>query len=214
MKQVQLTEDQYEMLQEIFNLAMGQAGHDLAIILKSFVDLSVPEILVVEAEHVADKILQESVFSEKEHVNLFRQTFYNTAFVEGEAIVLFDNETRQQFSEILGLSDKMDAVEEIDFMLELTNLMVGACLNNISTQLFSRAMTFSSPELLSENSQLGNIAYDIFKRRNLKWDYTLLSKITFKLKERSFKSDLLIFISQEAINAVGKALDKLLAEYE
>ncbi len=214
MMHIQFTEDQYEMLKEVVNLAMGQAGSDLAIILKSFVDLSVPEIQVIEAEKVAEKVLKESVFSATEKVNLFRQTFYNAAFMEGESIVIFNNEARQRFAEILGMPDQMNAIEEIDFMLELTNLMVGACLNSISEQLFNQGMTFSSPELLSENNELQSIVYETFKRRNLKWDYTLLSKVTFNLKNKSFKSDLLIFISEEAIKAVNQSLDKLLAEYE
>jgi len=209
---INLTEDQYEMLKEVVNLAMGQAGSDLASILKSFVDLSVPEIQIVKAEKLAEKVLQESVFGETEKVTLFRQTFYNAAFMEGEAIVIFNDETRQRFSEILGISNQMNAIEEMDFMLELSNLMVGACLNSISTQLFNTGMTFSPPELLSEHKELRVVAYETFKRRNLKWDYTLLSKITFNLKEKSFKSDLLIFISEAAIRAINKSLDKLLTE--
>ncbi len=211
---ISFTEDQYEMLKEVVNLAMGQAGSDLATILKSFVDLSVPEIQIIEAEQVAQKVLEQSVFAETEKVNLFKQAFYNTAFLEGECIVIFNNETRQLFSEILGISGSLNAIEEIDFMLELTNLMVGACLNSISEQLFQQSMTFSSPELLSEDKELQSIAYEIFKRRNLKWNYTLLSKITFNLKDKSFKSDLLIFISEEAIKAVNRSLNTLLAEYE
>ncbi len=212
MTSIHLTEDQHDMLKEVVNLAMGQAGKDLAIILKSFVDLSVPEILVVEAENVARKVLEESVFTETERINFFRQTFHNTSLVEGEAIVVFNNETRQSFSEILGFSDQVDTFEELDFMLELTNLIVGACLNSISEQLFKQGMTFSSPELLSENRELRNVVYDLFKRGNLKWDYTLLSKITFNLKNKSFRSDLLIFFSEAAIKAISQSLDNLLAE--
>jgi chemotaxis protein CheC len=209
---IDLTEDQYEMLKEVVNLAMGQAGSDLASILNSFVDLSVPDIQIVKAEKLAEKVLQESVFGETEKVTLLRQTFYNAAFMEGEAIVIFNDETRQRFSEILGISNQMNLVEEMDFMLELSNLMVGACLNSISTQLFNKGMTFSPPELLSEHKELRIVAYETFKRRNLKWDYTLLSKITFNLREKSFKSDLLIFISEAAIKAINKSLDKLLSE--
>ena len=212
MKPVHLTEDHYEMLKEVVNLAMGQAGSDLATILKAFVDLSVPEIQVVEAEKVAEKILHESVFKETEKVSLFKQAFHNKAFMNGEAIVVFNSETRQSFAEILGLTSHMDSVEEIDFMLELTNLMVGACLNSISNQLFNQDMSFTSPGLLSEENELRHIVYDTFKRRNLKWEYTLLSKITFNLKDKYFKSDLLIFISEAAIHAVYDSLDRLLAE--
>lgn len=211
---ITFTEDQYEMLNEVVNLAMGQAGSDLATILKSFVDLTIPDIQIVEAGEIAEKVLHDSVFAEDEKVNLFKQAFHNSAIVGGEAIVIFNNKARQSFSEILELPDQMNAIEEIDFMLELTNLLVGACLNSISEQLFNEKMTFSSPELVSENGELQNIAYDTFKRGKLQWDYTLFSKITFNLKDKSFKSDLLIFISEEAIMTVGQSLDRLLAEYE
>lgn len=214
MSNIQYTDDQYEMLKEVVNLAMGQAGKDLATILNSFVDLSVPEIQIVEAEHIAEKVIKESVFEEGEKVNLFRQTFHSMSFMDGEAVVIFNNETRQKVSQILGVSGALNSIEEIDFMLELTNLMVGACLNSISGQLFNQKMSFSPPELLSENSVLKNIVYETFKRRNLKWEYTLLSKITFVLKDRSFKSDLLIFISEKAIQAVNESLNKMLADYE
>lgn len=214
MSNIQYTDDQYEMLKEVVNLAMGQAGKDLATVLNSFVDLSVPEIQIVEAEHIAEKVIKESVFQESERVNLFKQNFQSMSFLDGEAIVIFNNETRQRFAQILGVSGTLNSIEEIDFMLELTNLMVGACLNSISEQLFNQKMSFSPPELVSENSVLRNIVYETFKRRNLKWEYTLLSKITFVLKDRSFKSDLLIFISEKAIQAVNESLNKMLADYE
>jgi len=212
MMKISYTEDQYDMLKEVVNIAMGQAGSDLAAILKSFVDLAVPEIKIVEAEKIVDTVLRESVFSENESVVTFKQRFDSTSMIDGEAIVIFNDDTRQRFSEFLGLPEKMGSVQEIDFMLELTNLVVGACMNSISQQLFNQGMSFSPPALLSEKKDLRNMAFETFKRRNLKWDYTLLSKITFNLKDKSFKSDLLIFMSERAINAVSRAVDRLLEE--
>ncbi|MBF0113377.1 MAG: hypothetical protein HQK74_11690 [Desulfamplus sp.] len=215
MSNIQYTDDQYEMLKEVINLAMGRAGKDLATILNSFVDLSVPEIQIIDAEDIPEKVLKESVFDESDKVNLFRQNFRSISFIEGEAVVIFDNETRKRFGTILGVPmGQMNSIEEIDFMLELTNLIGGACLNSISEQLFNQKVSFSPPELLAENSIFRNIAYETFKRSNLKWEYTLLSKITFILKDRSFKSDLLIFISEKAIKAVRESLNKMLADYE
>ncbi|MCP4114152.1 MAG: hypothetical protein GY737_01900 [Desulfobacteraceae bacterium] len=212
MIQVSFSEDQYDMLKEIINVAMGQAGSDLATILKSFVDLTVPEIKIIEAEKIVSTVLRESVFAEHETVNAFRQGFSVSSQIDGEAIVIFNNETRQRFSEFLGLPEKSDSVQEIEFMLELTNLMVGACMNSISEQLFKTEMSFSSPALLSEKKDLRTMAYETFKRRNLKWDYTLLSKITFKLEDKSFKSDLLIFLPEKTIGTVSGSIDQLLNE--
>lgn len=213
MIKVDYTEDQYDMLKEVVNVAMGQAGSDLAAILKSFVDLSVPEIKIVEAEKIVETVLRESVFAENDAVNAFRQSFSNMSLMDGEAIVIFNNETRERFSEFLGLTSRMDSVQELEFMLELTNLMVGACLNSISEQLFEQEMSFLPPALVAENKKLNQVAYETFKRRNLKWDYSLFAKITFNLKDKSFKSDLLILLSEKAIDAVSKSIDKLLEEF-
>ncbi len=214
MSPIQFTEDQYDMLKEVVNQAMGKAGSDLAELLKSFVDLVVPDINIIPVEQVVDKILERSVFGETELVTLFRQTFSNPSFMNGESIVIFNHETREKISDIMGCADSEDRMEELDFMLELSNLIVGACMNSISEQLFGQEMSFSSPELISENIPLQDVVYDRFKRRKFKWDYTLLSNITFTLKDRSFKSDLVVFISQEAIQLINDSIDKLLAEYE
>ncbi len=212
MMKINYNEDEFDELKETFNIAMGRAASDLAVLLKSFVDLKVPEIKIVEAEKVVNTVLKESVFEESEPVVCFKQGFYNDIFVDGEAVVILNEETRRSLSDILGLDEKMDQTGEIDFMYEMCNLMVGVCLNSISTQLFDREMSFTQPKLISENRALKKLAYEIFQRRNLKWDYTLLAKITFVLRDKYFKSDLLIFISEKANELVHKAVAELVEE--
>ena len=56
---IDFTEDQYDMLKEVVNLAMGKAGHDLSTILKAFVDLTVPEIQIIEAESAANFVVRD-----------------------------------------------------------------------------------------------------------------------------------------------------------
>jgi len=47
MTQAALSNDQHDALQELTNIAMGQAGASLATLLDEFVDLSVPRIRMV-----------------------------------------------------------------------------------------------------------------------------------------------------------------------
>ena len=47
MSQAALSNDQHDALQELTNIAMGQAGASLATLLDEFVDLSVPRIRMV-----------------------------------------------------------------------------------------------------------------------------------------------------------------------
>jgi chemotaxis protein CheC len=205
------SEDEYDYLKEIFNVAMGRAGSDLAVLLKSFVDLKVPDIEIVAAENIVDKILKGSVFKETEIITAFKQSFHNSAFLNGVAVVVFDKKTKQSLSDILGITD-IDSLEEIDFMLELSNMLVGACMNSISKQLLADDMTFSPPAMICERQELQKMAYDVFQRSKLEWEYTLLAKITFKLKDKEFLCDLILSMSEEAINRLHEAISKLLSE--
>ena len=205
------SEDEYDYLKEIFNIAMGKAGSDLAVLLKSFVDLKVPDIEIVAAENVVDKILKGSVFKETEIITAFKQSFHNSASLNGVAVVIFDNKTKQSLSEILGIGDT-DSLEETDFMLELSNMLIGACMNSVSKQLFTDDMTFYPPSMICEKQELQRMAYDVFQRSKLEWEYTLLAKITFKLKDKKFLCDLIISMSEEAINNLHESISKILSE--
>lgn len=208
------TEDEYDQLKEIFNVAMGRAGSDLAVLLKSFVDLSVPDLEIVTAEKIAETILVKSVFTEEEPIVAFRQSFDGGALLAGEAMVFFDMDTKSRVASILGLPSQMESVEEIAFMFDMCNLLVGACLNSVSDQLFQQTASFSQPEMIAENRMLKKMVYETFMRTNLKWDYTLLVKISFQLKEKMLKSELMMFLAEPVISSVKKAVSEMLVEDE
>ncbi|MBF0552924.1 MAG: hypothetical protein HQK96_00035 [Nitrospirae bacterium] len=212
MLKISLTEDEKDLLKETFNLALGQAGDKLARLLKSFVDLSVPEIEILEAERVAQKVLQDTVFSISDSVTALRQSFFHETHVDGEAIVIFNDQTVQTVAGIFGIDSVDGHSQEIEIMLELTNIIAGACLNGIANQLFNGDMSFKPPAVLADKVDLTKFVYGAFQRSQLKWDHTLMVKITFNLKDIQFKSDLLIFMSEQAIESVQKALQRLLSE--
>lgn len=214
MPSITFTQDQFEMLKKVVNQAVAQAGSDLAKLLASSVDLAVPDIEITAAEHVVHKVLESSVFNDTEIVSLLRQTFSNSALMTGESIVIFNRNTREKVAGILGCTNEGECIAPMDFMMELSNLMVGACMNSISEQLFGQRMQFSHPEPVAEDLPLQDAVYHRFKRRKFQWDHTLLAKITFTLKDRSFKSDMIVFISQNSITTINASLDKLMGEYE
>ncbi|MBF0567484.1 hypothetical protein [Candidatus Magnetominusculus dajiuhuensis] len=212
MLKISLTDDEKDLLKETFNLALGQAGDKLARLLKSFVDLSVPEIEILEAERVAEKVLQDTVFSVSDSVTALAQSFSHGTRVDGEAVVIFNSQTVQTVAGIFGLDSVSEHSQKIEIMLELTNIIAGACLNGIANQLFNGDMSFKPPVVLADNIDLTKFVYSSFQRSQLNWDHTLMVKITFNLKDKQFKSDLLIFVSEQAIEAVRKALQRLLSE--
>ncbi|MEO5359288.1 MAG: hypothetical protein H7843_02440 [Nitrospirota bacterium] len=217
MLKISLSEDEQDLLRETFNLALGQAGDKLARLLSSFVDLAVPNIGIIEAEKVADKILKDTVFSPSDSVTALRQSYdvpydVHRARVDGEAIVIFNDQAIQTAAGVFGIDNVDDHSQEIEIMLELTNIIVGACLNGIANQLFSKDMSFTPPVVQADKVNLTKFVYSTFQRSQLKWDYTLMVMIAFNLKDQRFKSDLVIFISERSIESVQRALQTMLSE--
>ncbi|MBF0316822.1 MAG: hypothetical protein HQL04_01495 [Nitrospirae bacterium] len=209
---INFNEDEYDLLKEVFNLAMGQAASGLAVLLKSFVDMVVPDIRIVQAEKVVDVIIGGAGRWDDEPVTATRQTFYLNNIADGEAIMTFDDRTFDNVYRLIGLEDKADRQYKIELMLEMTNIIASACLNGISNQLFGKDMSFVPPTVLAENKTYKKIIYGSFQRTQLHWDYTMLAKISFKLKDESFRSELLLFISEKTILAIHKAITGMLAE--
>jgi len=208
---IPFTEDQIDLATELFNISMGKAGKALATLLNAFVELTVPEIKLVSAEKIIPTVLEDSVFSENEGIVAFHQGFSN-ACLEGTTIAIFDDKTKNSISTILGLHEKMESVQEMEFMLELSNILIGACINSISEQLFHRGMSFANPELISEGTHLRAMAYSTFMRSKLKWEHTLLVKISLFLKENDFKCDLLVFMSEKDMEVIRTSLQNMMPE--
>ncbi|QWR78586.1 hypothetical protein [Candidatus Magnetomonas plexicatena] len=211
MTELAYNEDEYDLLKELFNVAMGQAGRGLAVLLNSFVELSIPDIKIVPAEKIIEAITENSTYSKDEVVTAIRQTFYNDNLIEGETIVFFGENSYSVIADILGYSSTLDTNQQNELLLEISNIVSGASINGFSKQLFKREMTFSPPTVLNEKMEMNKLLYSVFMRRQLQWDYTLFVKINFKLKTEGFKSDLLVFMSEKSIDTIKTFLDKQLA---
>jgi chemotaxis protein CheC len=206
------SEDEYDLLKETVNVAMGEAGSGLAKLLHSFVDLSIPDIKIVPAEEMAEKIAEGNALGPAGSLTAIRQTFYGGDGVDGEAIVVFDESGPDVVSGLIGVGAAAGRPQELELLLEMANLLAGACLNGISKQLFGREMTFEAPAVLAEKMDLRSIGYRVFQRRQLRWNATLVVRIQFILQKESLKSDLMILMSEKSIETVRAAVDQLLAK--
>ena len=79
-----LTEDRRDALQEVANLAMGQAATRLALLLDAFIELSVPRVRVVAVREAASALREMTGINEP--VSAVRQGFRSD--IKGEALVI------------------------------------------------------------------------------------------------------------------------------
>jgi len=194
------SEDQADALQEVANIAMGQAGDSLARILDNFVTLSVPRIRQIEVQDLADTV---TAMVGEEEVSAIRQAFYNS--LRGEAIVIFTQSGADELAELLGYDCELDAAIEQELLLEVGNLLVGAILNGISETLGAE-LGFSAPSLMAEHTPLR----EVLTPDQLSWEQALLVEVNFSVEKHRFKSHLLMFMTEETIDTLRGILDQFM----
>ncbi|HLO62666.1 MAG TPA: hypothetical protein VK165_06840 [Azonexus sp.] len=195
-----LTDDRKEALQEIANIGMGQAGASIAQVLGEFVELSIPRILIVPPENVP-AVLTKTVGEQT--VSIVRQAFYSE--MRGEALVIFGQHRCSDLADLMGYESNLDHASEIELLLDLSNILVGACLGGIAEQL-QLAIGFSAPSLMADAMPLERLLQD----NPVPWTAALLVEVDFRLENRSFACHLVILMPEDEIMALLQAVDRFL----
>lgn len=181
-----LTPDDRDALQEIVNVGMGAAGAGLAEVLDTFVRLSIPRIQVVNASQIVD-VLHQAKWAQGE-VSAVRQAFYNE--INGEVIVLFGPDGCRELGDLFGHDGQRLALEvEQEMLLDVSNILVGACMNGVAKQLRTD-FGYSAPSILCEHQAVDAL----FREHPPVCETALLIQVEFSLEARSFICELLIFM--------------------
>ncbi len=199
--EIALTEEQHEVLQEMVNIGMGKAGDSLARILKTFVELSIPRIKLLTIESLNQDIIQ--LVGDKATVTGVRQAFFS--YWRGEAIVIYDQNGCNELASLMGYNHDLDRQAEVELLLDVGNVLVGACVNGISEQ-FGVELNFSPPSVIATNTPIEKL----LNSEKMTWSHTLLLEVNFGLENLRFKSHLLIMMSEDTIYTLKQDADNFL----
>ncbi|HTH75484.1 chemotaxis protein CheC [Trinickia sp.] len=205
MRENVFTEEQRDALQEIANLAMGQAATRLARLLDTFIELSVPRVRVVRAEDAARTLREMTGIDES--VTAVRQGFRSD--IKGEALVICRSSEAGALCSLVNdpyVHSAYDSVSQSELMFDVANVLTGACVSCILNQL-DRTPIFSPPGLLGEKISLE----DVFQSDVLAWKTALLLEVNFALEDQTFRAHLVMLMAEESIRRMNDALDALLS---
>jgi chemotaxis protein CheC len=197
-----LNEDQRDALQEVANLAMGQAATRLARLLDTFIELSVPRVQVVEISKAAAALREMTGIQEA--VSAVRQGFRSD--IKGEALVICRSGSIEQLCSLVNDPYPRSAYEKVsqqEVIFDVANVLTGACI----LEQLGRTPVFSAPGLLGEAMSLD----DVFQPGVLAWEVALLVEVNFALEDQSFRAHLVMLMAEESIRHMNHALDALLS---
>ncbi|TAL04068.1 MAG: chemotaxis protein [Porticoccaceae bacterium] len=201
------SEDQRDCLQEVINVAIGQAGDALARFLEVFVRLSVPRIQLLGSEELPD-LIQKAQFAE-DKISAVRQGFSGIArqAVHGEAVVIYSGASHRELVELLGYETSGGIVAEAELLCDVSNILVGNCLSNLARQ-FDGDAVFSAPSSLLMQRPF----YELTTQLSIEWESALLVEIQYALERGTFGCTLMLLMPNEVVAQLGALIDKILDE--
>ncbi|MCO8165612.1 chemotaxis protein CheC [Pseudomonas sp. 21LCFQ010] len=194
-----LTEDQRDALQELMNIAMGQAAERLALLTDTIVTLSVPFIhpLVREQDNLSIPEHLRSIF-----MIVTRQSFLGE--LRGEVFVCFGAMGADELAELLGYEGSGPEQQE-ELMLDVTNILSGACISGLARQVAIQ-VSYDAPSILVRRDEPQNCLEEL----NLNEHLAMVLEIRFEVEAHQFSCDLLICITERTAGIVVRAIDRLL----
>ncbi|MFM0050447.1 chemotaxis protein CheC [Caballeronia grimmiae] len=200
-----LNEDQRDALQEVANMAMGQAATRLSKLLGTFIELSVPRVRVVGVAQASEALREMTGIADA--VTAVRQGFRSD--IKGEAIVLCKSGSVDQLCALVDdpyTKSTYETTTRTELIFDVATVLMGACVSCILEQL-GRAPIFSPPGMLGLELALD----DVFQPAMLAWKTALLLEVNFALEDHSFRAHLVMLMAEDAIQHLRDALDALLS---
>jgi chemotaxis protein CheY-P-specific phosphatase CheC len=187
--------------QEIANVAMGRAGDLLARLLNVFVKLPIPNVNFIEVSEL--RMALRDVES-NESTSGICQGFIS-AGISGEALLILNDSSFKDIASLMNYQYNEDEGTELELLMDLANVLIGACLKGISEQL---DINFSQghPVVLGQHRDISEL---IANNAN-KWKKTLAIEISYGIENYKVKCDLLLLFTEQSMQTLNNKLTYLL----
>lgn len=189
-----------EALREIVNVAMGQAADSLARLFNAFVKLPIPRVQKLDASEMLEAMRE--ILGEHDSITAVRQGFSGP--MHGEALVIFDASGCHELADLMGYDDA--SLNEDELLLDVANVLNGACLGGIARQL-SYELSFSAPSILVDRGSLDDL---MASTHPLPWRKALLVEVNFKIEDRLFRCHTFVFWPEAAMARLEQAVETFL----
>jgi len=203
-------EEEIDALQELMNIAFGQAAAELAEIIDISVVLSFPKLNAVRIDDLPTFIAED--LHDIAKCNIIEQSFRGT--VGGVAFLIFPFGTEKEFVSLFHTEEDEQEQElfidvEREVLSEVGNILIGACISKIS-DLLKTPVNYTPPHTMI-GQRFDN---KLFKGRFSGDDFAIMLNTSFSLNSKSVEGFLFLVNCQTAVQPLKKALAELFESYE
>jgi len=196
-----LSPDLRDCYQEVANVAMGRAGDLLARLLDVFVELPIPNVNFIEVSELRMALKDVEA---NESTSGICQGFIS-AGISGEALLILNDSSFKDVASLMNYQYDEDEGTELELLMDLANVLIGACLKGISEQL---DIDFSQghPVVLGQHRKIS----ELIANNASKWKKTLAIEISYSIENYPIKCDLLLLFTEHSMLALNNKLSYLL----
>lgn len=189
-----------DVLQEVTNVAMGQAGSLLARVLNVFVKLPIPNVNLLEVSELSMAL--QSV-EHNEATSGVCQGFISGG-VAGEALLILNDSSFKDIGKLLNYTKPIDDSVELELLMDIANILIGSVLKGLSEQL---DLNFSQghPVVLGQHCNVSDLIYT----NSTHWKKSLTIEISYGIEGYDICCDLLLLITEDSIKTLKNKLNFL-----
>lgn len=201
MPDLELTEDLRDGIQEISNVAVGEAADKIARSFSTFVKMPIPTVHLVEA---ADIMMALSAVEQGQRVTAVTQPFFGTG-LSGEALLIFTDASLNDLTQLMGYQIVHDDHQQVELVLEMASLLNGSCIHGICGQL-DISVLLKHPSMLGQHASLTEILSDT----QFPWHQTLAIELNYAFEDYDITCDLIILFHEDSLPRMFEQVDFLI----
>jgi chemotaxis protein CheY-P-specific phosphatase CheC len=182
-----------DLVQEVVNVSMGQAGSQLASLLNTFIHLPVPKVYLTQYKN-----LQHTLAS-KNAISLTGVTQgLNGSGIAGEAVLLVGDDSFPHMAQLMQYDQNEADNNDLEVLMDLSGILIGACLNGIAEQL-DLELSYSHPVILGRKQPLAPLLGEHASEQQV-----LAIEIDYSIPDHKVECDLILILTEDSIPALSE----------
>lgn len=190
----ELSAEMRDVLQELTNVAMGQAGDLLARLLNVFVKLPIPNVNLIE---VSELHMALASVEHETTTSAVCQGFIGGG-VSGEALLILTDSSFKDIARLMNYQGELTVKVELELLMDIANILIGAVLKGLAEQI---DMNFSQghPVVLGQHAPVS----EMIKANAKRWRKTLAIELTYGIENYDISCDLLLLFTEDSLKTLN-----------
>ena len=191
---VELGAEMRDVLQELTNVAMGQAGDLLARLLNVFVKLPIPNVNLIE---VSELHMALASVEHESTTSAVCQGFIGGG-VSGEALLILNDSSFKDIARLMNYHGELTVKVELELLMDIANILIGAVLKGLAEQI---DMSFSQghPVVLGQHAAVS----ELIKANAKRWRKTLAIEVSYTIENYNISCDLLLLFTEDSLKTLN-----------